>query len=218
MRTTSFLSLHQSSLCGIVVAQAGVPQSRAKESPGTLPSGFRRQAEILNLNHELRPPTPSSSAPTPALTHITVLTKSRITVADKSPCHWTCASSASTSSFSTNHVHLRRCQCTPATPFYRRDSIDMLATMHLSSRDGNRLLTAYPQVLRWSALGFGVFYGAYHQLSLSARDKANASKKEWEHKESLIRQAKAEWAKSHPEAAPKSSGGTSKQRSLQLSE
>ncbi|KAH3966722.1 ATP synthase subunit e [Parastagonospora nodorum] len=54
-------------------------------------------------------------------------------------------------------------------------------------------------VLRWSALGFGVFYGAYHQLSLSARDKANASKKEWEHKESLIRQAKAEWARSHPE-------------------
>jgi F-type H+-transporting ATP synthase subunit e len=74
------------------------------------------------------------------------------------------------------------------------------------------------QVLRWSALGFGVFYGAYHQLSLSARDKANASKKEWEHKESLIRQAKAEWAKSHPEAQPKSSGGTSKQHVGPLSE
>lgn len=60
------------------------------------------------------------------------------------------------------------------------------------------------QVLRWSALGFGVFYGAYHQLSLSARDKANASKKDWEHKESLIKKAKAEWARSHPE--PKASG------------
>jgi len=59
-------------------------------------------------------------------------------------------------------------------------------------------------VLRWSALGLGVFYGAYHQLSLSARDKAVASKKDWEHKESLIRQAKAEWARSHPE--PKASG------------
>ncbi|KAF1911550.1 ATP synthase E chain-domain-containing protein [Ampelomyces quisqualis] len=59
-------------------------------------------------------------------------------------------------------------------------------------------------VLRWSALGFGVFYGAYHQLSLKAQDKASASKKEWEHKESLIRQAKQEWAKSHPAPQPKS--------------
>jgi hypothetical protein len=33
-------------------------------------------------------------------------------------------------------------------------------------------------------------------------------KKEWERKESLIRQAKAEWAKSHPSEQPKSSGGT----------
>ncbi|KAH7379238.1 ATP synthase E chain-domain-containing protein [Phaeosphaeria sp. MPI-PUGE-AT-0046c] len=61
-------------------------------------------------------------------------------------------------------------------------------------------------VLRWSALGFGVFYGAYHQLSLSARDKANAAQKDWDHKESLIRQAKQEWAKSHPSEQPKSSG------------
>jgi F-type H+-transporting ATP synthase subunit e len=63
-------------------------------------------------------------------------------------------------------------------------------------------------VLRWSALGFGVFYGVYHQLSLTARDKMTHEKKEWEHKESLIRQAKAEWAKSHPSEQPKSSGGT----------
>ncbi|KAH8732868.1 ATP synthase E chain-domain-containing protein [Phaeosphaeriaceae sp. PMI808] len=59
-------------------------------------------------------------------------------------------------------------------------------------------------VLRWSALGFGVFYGAYHQLSLTARDKVNHEKKEWERKESLIRQAKQEWARSHPSEQPKS--------------
>ncbi|KAF1940264.1 hypothetical protein EJ02DRAFT_350449 [Clathrospora elynae] len=62
-------------------------------------------------------------------------------------------------------------------------------------------------VLRWSALGFGVFYGAYHQLSLSAADKAKAAQKDWEHKESLIRQAKQQWAKDHPSEQPKSSGG-----------
>lgn len=61
-------------------------------------------------------------------------------------------------------------------------------------------------MLRWSALGFGVFYGAYHQLSLSARDKAEHKRKDWEHKESLIRQAKAEWAKSHPAEQPKAGG------------
>jgi F-type H+-transporting ATP synthase subunit e len=72
-------------------------------------------------------------------------------------------------------------------------------------------------VLRWSALGFGVFYGAYHQLSISARNKVNHEKQEWERKESLIRQAKAEWAKTHPSEQPKSSGmqslkATGKQR------
>ena len=65
------------------------------------------------------------------------------------------------------------------------------------------------QVLRWSALGFGVFYGAYHQLSLSAADRAKAAQKDWEHKESLIRQAKEQWARDHPSEQPKSSGGTS---------
>ncbi|KAI4604849.1 uncharacterized protein J4E88_004130 [Alternaria novae-zelandiae] len=61
-------------------------------------------------------------------------------------------------------------------------------------------------VLRWSALGFGVFYGAYHQLSLSAADRAKAAQKDWEHKESLIRQAKQQWARDHPSEQPKSSG------------
>lgn len=62
------------------------------------------------------------------------------------------------------------------------------------------------QVLRWSALGVGVFYGAYHQLSLTAADKAKHKQKEWDHKESLIRQAKQEWARKHPAEQPKSGG------------
>ncbi|KAH7123744.1 ATP synthase E chain-domain-containing protein [Dendryphion nanum] len=63
-------------------------------------------------------------------------------------------------------------------------------------------------VLRWSALGFGVFYGFYHQLSISASDRAAIAKKEFDHKQSLISQAKAEWAKSHPSEQPKSSSGS----------
>ncbi|EDU51015.1 mitochondrial f0 subunit e protein [Pyrenophora tritici-repentis] len=62
-------------------------------------------------------------------------------------------------------------------------------------------------VLRWSALGFGVFYGAYHQLSLSAADRAKAAQKDWQHKESLIRQAKEQWARDHPSEQPKKSSG-----------
>jgi F-type H+-transporting ATP synthase subunit e len=65
------------------------------------------------------------------------------------------------------------------------------------------------QVLRWSALGVGVFYGAYHQLGISAKNKMSQEKREWERKESLIAQAKAEWARQHPAQQPKrASGGT----------
>ncbi|KAF2790879.1 hypothetical protein K505DRAFT_281781 [Melanomma pulvis-pyrius CBS 109.77] len=60
-------------------------------------------------------------------------------------------------------------------------------------------------VLRWSALGFGVFYGIYHQSSISSRDKLARAKHEFEQQQSLIQQAKAEWARSHPSEAPTSS-------------
>ncbi|KAF2682366.1 hypothetical protein K458DRAFT_307138 [Lentithecium fluviatile CBS 122367] len=61
-------------------------------------------------------------------------------------------------------------------------------------------------VLRWSALATGLFYGAYTQLSISARERAQAKQHEYQHKESLIQQAKAEWAKKSAPAQPKSSG------------
>jgi len=50
-------------------------------------------------------------------------------------------------------------------------------------------------VLRWSALTFGVFYGFSHQSSLTSHAKAAKIDREYQHKESLIQQAKAEWLK-----------------------
>ncbi|KAF2009871.1 hypothetical protein BU24DRAFT_496704 [Aaosphaeria arxii CBS 175.79] len=64
-------------------------------------------------------------------------------------------------------------------------------------------------VLRWSALGLGVFYGIYHQTSISARDRASKAEAEWKHKESLISQAKAEFAKSQNAGAASSSSDKS---------
>jgi len=48
-------------------------------------------------------------------------------------------------------------------------------------------------VLRYSALAAGVFYGIYHQASLSASAKLAARNREYEHKQKLIEKAKAEY-------------------------
>lgn len=64
-------------------------------------------------------------------------------------------------------------------------------------------------MLRYSALGLGVFYGFYHQRTIYSSDKAAAAKREYEHKQSLINQAKAEYSKLHapaPSATSASSG------------
>ncbi|KAF2106676.1 ATP synthase E chain-domain-containing protein [Lophiotrema nucula] len=61
-------------------------------------------------------------------------------------------------------------------------------------------------VFRWSALGLGVFYGIYHQASISARDRLAKEKHDYDHHQSLISQAKAQWAKEHPSEQPKPSG------------
>lgn len=52
------------------------------------------------------------------------------------------------------------------------------------------------QVLRYSALAFGVFYGFSHQRSITASQKAAAAQKEWAHKQHLIEQARAQYAES----------------------
>ncbi|KAI1350149.1 ATP synthase subunit E [Xylaria sp. FL0043] len=68
--------------------------------------------------------------------------------------------------------------------------------------------TSGVNVLRYSALAFGVFYGFTHQRSIYASQRAAAAKKEYEHKQHLIEQAKAEYSKSkNPSAASSSKSG-----------
>lgn len=63
-------------------------------------------------------------------------------------------------------------------------------------------------MLRYSALAVGVFYGVYHQGSITSSQRAAAKVREYEHKKSLIDQAKAEYSKSkQPPAASSSSSG-----------
>ncbi|KAI0430987.1 ATP synthase E chain-domain-containing protein [Xylaria sp. FL1042] len=68
--------------------------------------------------------------------------------------------------------------------------------------------TSGVNVLRYSALAFGVFYGFTHQRSINASQRAAAAKKEYEHKQHLIEQAKAEYSKSkNPSPAASSAKG-----------
>ncbi|KAK9468977.1 hypothetical protein V1512DRAFT_202358 [Lipomyces arxii] len=54
------------------------------------------------------------------------------------------------------------------------------------------------QVFRWTALASGVVYGGYHSFVLKSEAASRRAAAEWAHKESLISQAKAEYAKLHP--------------------
>ncbi|RYP56119.1 hypothetical protein DL771_012125 [Monosporascus sp. 5C6A] len=66
--------------------------------------------------------------------------------------------------------------------------------------------TSGVNVLRYSALAFGVFYGFSHQRSINAAQRAAAERKEYEHKQHLIAQAKAEYNKSKNPASTQKSG------------
>jgi len=61
-------------------------------------------------------------------------------------------------------------------------------------------------VLRWSALGLGVVYGVYHQASLTSAAKLAAVNREYEHKQKLIEQAKAEFSKRNLPPSAKTAG------------
>jgi hypothetical protein len=64
------------------------------------------------------------------------------------------------------------------------------------------------QVLRYSALLFGVFYGFTHQRTLYANSKAVHAEHEYKHKEALIQKAKAEFAKKNlPQHLKTADGG-----------
>ncbi|KAI9720749.1 MAG: hypothetical protein M1828_005540 [Chrysothrix sp. TS-e1954] len=57
-------------------------------------------------------------------------------------------------------------------------------------------------VLRYSALGYGVFYGFTHQRSIYSTETKTAAKtaeqKDWQHRADLISKAKAEYLKKFP--------------------
>ncbi|KAK8168472.1 ATP synthase E chain-domain-containing protein [Phyllosticta citrichinensis] len=61
-------------------------------------------------------------------------------------------------------------------------------------------------VLRWSALGLGVFYGIYHQSKISAKDKLDQINQEYAHKEELIKKAKEEYSRRQAAFSGKPSG------------
>lgn len=58
------------------------------------------------------------------------------------------------------------------------------------------------QVLRWSALGLGLFYGVYHQAKISSKDKTDAINREYQRKEDIIKKAKEEYHKKISPPAP----------------
>ena len=63
------------------------------------------------------------------------------------------------------------------------------------------------QVLRWSALAVGVFYGFSHQRTITASQKAQHEQHEFNKKQKLIDQAKAEYAKKHAPATTSKDDG-----------
>lgn len=63
------------------------------------------------------------------------------------------------------------------------------------------------QVLRWSALAVGVFYGFSHQRGITATQRAQHEEHEYSKKQKLIDQAKLEYAKQkNPAPASKDDG------------
>ncbi|KAI1503256.1 ATP synthase subunit E [Biscogniauxia marginata] len=68
--------------------------------------------------------------------------------------------------------------------------------------------TSGVNVLRYSALALGVFYGFTHQRSITAAQKAATAERDYKHKQQLIEQARAEYTKSKtPQAASSEKSG-----------
>ncbi|KAK0347423.1 F1F0 ATP synthase subunit e, mitochondrial [Friedmanniomyces endolithicus] len=61
-------------------------------------------------------------------------------------------------------------------------------------------------LLRWSALAVGVFYGFSHQNAIHSRDKKAVTQHEWDRKAQIIDQAKAEWKKRNDPDSGKDNG------------
>ncbi|KAK2610517.1 hypothetical protein N8I77_003942 [Diaporthe amygdali] len=68
--------------------------------------------------------------------------------------------------------------------------------------------TSGVNVLRYSALAFGVFYGFSHQRSINAANRVASEKRDYEHKQQLIQKAKEEYArKKNPAPLGSATGG-----------
>ena len=67
--------------------------------------------------------------------------------------------------------------------------------------------TSGVNVLRYSALCFGVIYGFYHQRKITSSQRTAAAQREYEHKEKLIAEAKKAYAKSKQPVVQTQSGG-----------
>ncbi|KAI3401725.1 hypothetical protein diail_9389 [Diaporthe ilicicola] len=68
--------------------------------------------------------------------------------------------------------------------------------------------TSGVNVLRYSALAFGVFYGFSHQRSITAANRVASEKRDYEHKQQLINKAKEEFAKKkNPAPVSSTTGG-----------
>lgn len=87
------------------------------------------------------------------------------------------------------------------------DPVPFHSETRWSRRFFQLLSTGIHQVLRYSALFFGVFYGFYHQSSLNAKAKIAELEREYHRKEQLIEQAKAAFAKRNDPKEP-DTGGT----------
>lgn len=73
--------------------------------------------------------------------------------------------------------------------------------------DSVQLITL--QVLRWSALVFGVFYGFNRQRGITQSSEAAKAQSEYHKKEKLIEKAKLEWAKKTLPPQAKTASGDS---------
>ncbi|MCJ1286450.1 hypothetical protein MMC26_005795 [Xylographa opegraphella] len=62
-------------------------------------------------------------------------------------------------------------------------------------------------VLRYTALGSGVFYGLFHQRTLNAHAEQQELQRKYQAEESLIAKAKAEYAKKTTPQERKTTGG-----------
>lgn len=71
------------------------------------------------------------------------------------------------------------------------------------------LFAKFTQVLRYSALIFGIFYGFQHQRSITSNAKVAHAEAEYQHKVDLIQKAKAEWAKKTLPPQAKTASGDS---------